>query len=137
MGHSYYDGWDTKPKLDEARFLAPEVPPHSSRGRKDTRKWCRGKEGVEHTLEIRLSKWGDRIKARHPESDYAGCKWYQQRHWVSTAIGRHWEPVPDDWRYHCNHERFCTQCGKILNHSVAIRDCPDWKPRETLGPRRG
>lgn len=77
MGHSYDGGWNTKPKLDEARFLAPEAPPHSSR--KNTRKWCRGKEGVEHKLEIRVSKWGNRISARFPKSDYAGCGWRQRQ----------------------------------------------------------
>lgn len=131
MGYKQYKGWDTKPKLDEARVLAPEAPPHSSRGRKNTRKWCRGKEGVEHKLETRVSKWGVSILTRFPESDYAGCGWRQRSRWTITATeGRSYGPIPGEWRYNCNHEEYCTECGRIMKHQLRANDCPLWKPRE-------
>ena len=102
MGHKYDMGWDTKPKLDEARVLAPDVPAH--RSRKNTRKWCRGKVGVEHQLA------------------------------VETRFRYGWEPRPCHWypwaesNWGCYHVQRCTACRKIL-HELRNRECPDWKPR--------
>lgn len=119
-------GWDG-PRLEDARSLAPETPAH--RSRKSTRKWCRGKEGVEHVLSKRISKWGVSILQRHPASLYAGCGWKQRHRWVVTAETRDWLPIPNEWKYNCNHEEYCTGCGKIMKHTLKAADCPEWKPK--------
>lgn len=121
MGHAYNKGWDTKPKLDEARVIAPETPGH--RARKDRRRWCRGKIGVEHAPEIKWSKFHTYWMARG-RPDLAAC------HWVVTytmqGLGADRHPVPADrhW-WSCHHERVCTSCGKILNRSLST-SCPDY-----------
>lgn len=94
-------GWDDEPRLDERRASAPEVPRH--RSRKNTRRWCRGRTGVEHVLEVRLNK-------------YAEAPW------------RHGQPpcYRVDWRLNgwwCNHERYCVTCGKIIDVSLD-GECP-------------
>lgn len=129
MGSKKDRGWETGLRIDEARIVAPEVPPHSSRGRKNVRKWCRGKEGVEHVLSKRLSKWGVSILQRYPQSLYAGCGWKQRHRWVVTAETRDWLPIPNEWKYNCNHEEYCTECGKIMKHTLRAADCPAWKPK--------
>ncbi len=107
MGKGSDSGWDTKPKLDEARALAPETPQH--RSRKNTRRWCRGKAGVEHQLAV--------VKHAYigPPEDRT-CLWWP---WGKEKY-RTW---------HCCHVERCTECGKNLRHLVG-RECPDWKPRD-------
>jgi hypothetical protein len=124
MGHAY-DGWDTKPKLDEARVLAPESAPH--RSRKNTRKWCRGKPGVVHQPEIRLSKWGQYMLARYGRENLRGiCGWETQHRWDVVAGERRWVPR-NEWHYDCRHEYVCSACGKILRDAHGS-ECPEFKP---------
>lgn len=114
MGSSRDKGWDTKPKLDEAKAIAPDTPAHQSR--KNRRKWCRGKVGVEHVTAIRVDK---RYESRaqwwtlNRGGRLVGCEYYR---WSR-------EPL---WR--CIHEVVCTNCGKIMRVHLG-RDCPDWHPR--------
>lgn len=133
MGHSYDDGWDTKPKLDEARVLSPEAP-RRHRARKDRRHWCRGKVGTGHELVYRVSKNNLWWMTRYPDNPHysGGCGWRQQQRW--NRGGSRWEPVPDKWFYRCVHELGCSECGKVLTASWRLpnRDCPDWKPREVV-----
>jgi hypothetical protein len=77
------------------------------KARKDTKRWCRGKVGVEHTPEI--------------QSDRRGLGPYPCR-------------VPPDWArwrstWWCHHVERCSECGKILRHSLNVGECPDY-PRE-------
>ena len=83
----------------EHRTTLPEVPRH--RSRKDTRRWCRGKVGVEHQTEVRLDRpaW--------KRDDVPDC--YRPEWW------------PSSWW--CNHQEVCTVCNKILRWSLE-RDCP-------------
>lgn len=97
-------------RMDEARIEAPEVPSH--RARKDKRRWCRGKVGVEHTPAIRFSQHRD-WWANHPKNPReVSCAWWP---WGVYAYKR----------WSCYHEEACTSCGKILRHSLE-RDCPDF-----------
>lgn len=104
MGHKYAS--DRKvPHADEVRHAQPEVPPH--RSRKDTKRWCRGKPGVEHQLVVRRSKNGWRSDA---------CRYIS------------WWWKDDGWS--CQHERGCTACGKTVVYGLGL-ECPDWKPCES------
>lgn len=66
--------------------------------RKNRRRWCRGRVGVEHQLAIRM---GDKYTASRRE-----CGWaYRNK--------------PVDWRWQrwiCCEQEYCTACGKILRH---------------------
>lgn len=72
----------------------PEVIGH--RAKKDTRRWCKGKPGREHQLDIRRSSHG-------------------------FPCGPNWSS-----RYWCWHERYCTVCGKIMTTlGLKPDECPD------------
>lgn len=119
MGHRSYLGWNTKPKLDEARVIAPEEPT-KRRARKDRRRWCRGKVGVEHVLVIQKSK-----NDRYVNSD---CEWRCEHHWSAFLYGKRWVST-DEVFWHCRHQRACANCGKILEHYGVGPDCPDRTPK--------
>ena len=91
-----------KPKHDEARVLAPEAAPH--RSRKNTRRWCRGKPGIEHHPELTIRQWG-----------------------YLRGDPCHYWAVLGEWI--CYHVQRCTECGKILCHLGD--ECPDYTPRPT------
>lgn len=101
MGSSKYSGWNTKPKLDEARVLEPDAPPH--RSRKNTRRWCKGKPGREHQLELIRHRW----LSRERTCGYmlGGADW-----WV------------------CSHVYKCSACSKLVKW-LGEDNCPD-RPRE-------
>lgn len=99
-------------------------PPKRGKGRKDTRRWCRGKVGTEHDVTVVLHSWYGRK-----------CDWHETGHWVHTG------PVPPKgvtlpkWRHRkdqkwvttdrtwsCMHEYQCQACGKYLG---AVPECPD------------
>ena len=69
--------------------LRPEYRERTG-NRKDTRRWCRGKKGVEHTPETRIDKpswWTD-------ENGKEYC-----HYWTLTRI------------WICRHQVVCTTCG--------------------------
>lgn len=76
----------------------PDAPgfraPHARSRRKDTRRWCRGKEGVEHRVEVRLFR---DVSCRAWDTPSAG--------WV------------------CFHERVCVECGRRLG-LLRPEECP-------------
>lgn len=131
MGHSYEDGWNTKPKLDEARVLAPEEP-RKHRAKKDRRHWCRGKTGVEHKPVYRISKdnlyWITLNRTKPSPWHFSECGWKQEHGWNRGKTA--WEPT-GKWYYRCGHELGCSECGKVLTYSwrLPAKECPDWKPR--------
>jgi hypothetical protein len=127
VGHAHDNGWDTKPKLDEARVIAPEEST-KHRARKDRRHWCKGKVGVEHAWEIRLSKWTVYMRAKNPENQYASCGWRAKHDRINTTAGRQYLPT-GEWSWHCGHNHVCTNCGKILERYSGIgKDCPVERP---------
>lgn len=118
--------WDWGPRLDEAKADAPDAP-GPPRARKDRRRWCRGKPGVEHKPVYRISKHAMYMRAAFPRTR-TSCGWIERRKWEWHMGERVWEPT-GTWGYECQHERACTECGKILNHYLPAKECPDWKPR--------
>lgn len=98
--------WNDEPRLSERRASAPEVPRH--RSRKDRRRWCRGRVGVEHELGVRVGRYA----RGRVERGKAPC------HSPSWRPGSWW----------CNHERYCVNCGKIVDASLDDA-CPD-RPKE-------
>lgn len=73
---------------------------------KSTKKWCLGKQGREHQVELV-------VPPNTPGWRRDGC------HWASWALsdGTRW--------YLCNHVWICTVCGKHLRDTKA-KDCPDY-----------
>jgi hypothetical protein len=128
MGHSYDDGWNTKPKLDEARVIAPEEPV-KHRARKDRRHWCKGKVGVEHVPVIQTSKNSRYMLNKYgPDSPHTRCQWEVNHLWRLFRDGRRWVSG-DEIHWNCKHQRACANCGKILKRYGVGKDCPDQTPR--------
>ena len=82
----------------------PDVPKPSP-GKKDTKRWCKGKVGREHTPEITL---------RHNLKCYPMPEWAKGLRFYRSKLS--W------W---CHHERICTTCGKVLDWSIEPDECPD------------
>lgn len=76
------------------------------RRKKDTRRWCRGKVGVEHQPVIVRDHWG-----------WTADQECGLRDWV---VGR--DP---DW--FCFHREVCDNCGKVLRHKLSDEECPIWR----------
>jgi hypothetical protein len=92
----------------------PRVP-----ARKDTKRWCKGREGHEHVLEI--------VIPENTPNFQRECKW------VNT--------MGDEPYFSCVHAEVCTACGKQTRHSygflrdqdprrhlIAERECPNYVP---------
>lgn len=78
--------------------------PKRQRARKNTRRWCRGKIGVEHEP-ILVGSY--RPCAPAPE-------------WANAVMRR---LCGGDWW--CGHRSECANCGRVLNPRIASSDCPD------------
>lgn len=107
--HGYVD-W---PRRDDVRATDP--PPRPQRRRKNTRRWCRGKEGVEHVTEVRLSKDATYRAERGMPSTCYRAEWYDRRWW-------------------CSHEEVCIKCGKIIRWTLDD-DCPNFTTEVTYRRR--
>jgi hypothetical protein len=85
-------------QMREATQLGGEPPDRQPGKRKNTRRWCKGKVGVEHTLVVRMRR--DRSK---------GCHWFA---WSvrGKAIQR--------GAWICVEQEVCISCGKILRHTL-------------------
>lgn len=121
---------DAKPDAS----LPDTSAPH--RARKNTRKWCRGKEGTEHVQELRYRHEvldrrdypvvipGGRRGQISP-STRPLCGWFC--FWrVERRVDGRWS-VPDRWHWSCSHEIGCSVCGKRLAY-VYGPDCPEYRP---------
>jgi hypothetical protein len=83
-----------------------EILPHKSR--KNTRRWCKGKVGREHSPVVQHQK--------------------ERNGWRKA-----WTCGPRKWgisagRWGCWHEEVCTTCGKVLRWTLGD-ECPD-RPRQ-------
>lgn len=97
--------WGKPPgRADEVRLAASDDPDPAKRppGRKDTRTWCKGKQGRAHTPALIPDPW----PWRH------GCAWYPSWTVAGTA----------NWS--CQHREVCTACGKVLRHRISDSECP-------------
>lgn len=73
--------------------------------KKNTKLWCKGKVGREHSPKIQMSR-------------YAGAR--------SCMVPSGWrlQMYPRS-RWLCFHEIVCTGCDKIINHFLDPDQCPD------------
>lgn len=127
MGSKKYSGWSQAPRLDEARVMAPEVPPQA-RARKDRRHWCKGKVGVEHKTAAQQSKNSRFMLTKYgPDSPHTRCQWESSHGWRLFRDGRRWVTTGRNF-WSCRHELACVNCGKILKHYGVGKDCPDRTP---------
>lgn len=94
----------------EVRTAAADDPEPARRppGRKNTRAWCKGKQGVGHVPQLVwhpvLWGLGDpscrwRPSWLTPDGEYAAC-------------------------WSCNHREECARCGKVLRAGVLRSECP-------------
>ena len=92
---------------DERYGISP-VRPAPTR-KKNTARWCKGKEGREHVEEVRWAHAYAFILSLHLRRT---C----------------YEAGPGDWRkgWHCYHEVGCSVCGKILKTTCPKAQCPTW-----------
>jgi len=95
--------WGRPPgRSAEVRAAVAEAPKQVP-GRKDTRRWCHGKEGREHVPQIVCHGLYGRV-----------CQWAER--WISDG-GIHW---------HCEHRETCAGCGKVIREGwqLAAAECP-------------
>lgn len=80
----------------------PEVTDNRKKRRKNTRRWCKGVEGREHKPALRLTNMAQIWLSR----GRTVCAQSSHRSW-------------------CDHERYCTECGKIIDYFLPREQCPD------------
>lgn len=68
-----------------------------SRGKKDRRRWCRGREGIEHKLKC--------VRYVDVKPDPGGVTWTDHQRWFLLV---------------------CTVCGKTLSRHYGGKNRPDW-----------
>lgn len=85
---------------------------------KDTKKWCKGKEGREHEPAVegqQSSSWVCRPRV----------EWWTTTKWMY----KHYKDRP----WFCTHRVVCQKCRKVLEHSIPWQECPDlpeaYKPK--------
>lgn len=84
------------------------VPERGARsGRKDTKRWCKGKPGREHRAVLVKRPWFGH--------GCSGLGWWL---WDGTQSGR----------WGCCHVMECENCGKILKN-LRDEECPDYQPK--------
>lgn len=93
---------------DKPKDTAPPDQLRPTPSKKNTRRWCKGKVGREHTLAtvIQPHPW-DRSKTCHKVPAGSWLSFYR-----------------DGWV--CYHIIRCTTCGKIMKHFVPREECPTW-----------
>ena len=83
-------------------------PPKRAAARKNTRDWCKGKQGAAHVPHLVL----------HPVFWKRGelyCKWHAS--W--SLRGQEYVAC---WT--CDHREECERCGKVLRSRIAATECP-------------
>ena len=108
-------------EVREAAQADPD-PARKAPAKKDTKRWCRGKPGVEHDVAVVLHSSGHK------------CGWWESGHWVRTGPAPprgvtlpKWPRNSREWvvtgrRWSCRHKYQCAACGKYLG---PVPECPD------------
>ena len=98
-----YLGWERRKDDPKAPWNRGRVP----KAKKDTKRWCKGKEGREHVPEtVESHIWAGMNKVCGPRP-YTGGWW-----------GGKW---------FCRHAIRCSECGKVLKTFLSEDECPDAK----------
>ncbi len=104
--------------VDSADVEPTTIVSRRAPGKKDTRRWCKGREGREHSLVIQIP----------PNTYYRrSCGWRVQPY-VNVWSDRDY--------YECAHVELCAGCGKIFRRhynwlsDTELRDeeCPNFVP---------
>jgi hypothetical protein len=102
------EGWDrTKSERAWRKELELEENPRRAPAKKNTKRWCRGKEGREHIPMISDPRWG------------FPCQW-------RPAWGR-LKDSSNAKRWSCSHHEICSTCGKELRYSIQRDECPEFR----------
>jgi hypothetical protein len=96
---------------DQRENLIPEEP-RPQRARKDTRHWCKGKVGREHTPELVVHHAYTSILMRCHDSTWMPTRWM------------------------CRHALRCTTCGKYTKTWLSREECPTWLASQDETPRK-
>lgn len=85
-------------------------------GKKNTKRWCKGKVGREHQPALRIAS---------PYTRVYQCGWVKDS-W-RMAIHKRFGPGDGGPYWECDHEQYCQACGKILLSMWSNKiDCPDY-----------
>lgn len=109
-------------RRDEVKADAPDQPRPRRHHPKSTKRWCKGKVGVEH-------------QPGEPEANHNygfTTKWNTPLCHVSPAWARGVRGIRGWW---CNHYIRCKVCRKILRQDLG-EDCPDRPAAEQLDEPR-
>lgn len=101
-----YAGW-TRRRDDPLAQGNQAHPPKAKK--KNTRKWCHGKTGVEHFPVMAMSSYATTWQ----------CRPGRTVPWRKSTLD--WSTL--DWQ--CWHRVLCAKCGKVLDHFPPPQDCPD------------
>jgi hypothetical protein len=101
---SGHDGYErAKNERKWRKELELEENPRRPKAKKNTKRWCRGKEGREHVPMLMMRRWGLPCDFRP--------SWRDQSKNV--------------WR--CNHNEICSTCGKQIRYSIQRDECPEFR----------
>jgi hypothetical protein len=106
--------FDTRSR-SAAKANAVTEPVKRAPARKDTRRWCRGKEGREHRLVLVL---------RHDGFCDRRCEWVSWYDYRLLFRGEDDEGARVGWA--CSHQEVCESCGKIIRDlfQIPAAECP-------------
>lgn len=101
----------------------PVIPEHH--GRKNTREWCKGKEGRPHKPAERLTRTSQSSWSAGDRKEYQACAW---------ILGWDYKEGTYSVRWSCGHRTVCDACGKHLldPYDHGTRDCPYYQEQAAL-----
>lgn len=89
-------------------------------GKKDTRRWCRGRVGRDHVPVIQLEKGTASLRRYALDPVRARCRWTMWFVGGRAITGQlHWS---------CGHQLLCATCKKVLEPCIRPEECPEFVP---------
>jgi hypothetical protein len=112
--------WDAP--VDKAPPADDETRP--TPGKKDKRRWCRGRVGREHLPVVQLEKGMASLRRYALDPVRHRCRWTM---WFVKGLA-----ITGKLHWSCSHQWECATCGKIVG-PVQPNECPEYVPGPT-GP---